>query len=125
MMFSIAHSLKTAFRRHAAQEQKPVKETVYDVPIYPRTANRKFLPIYQSIDPKFCSIRVNGVIRVVVDTHEGGCLPCYADHQNDAYNSFTFYLNTIFPFTGSSIGAFALEVINHFGEEVMQVLRHE
>lgn len=86
MIFRIADSFQTALRRLAAQEQKAVKETVYDLQTDPSAPGLQFHRIDKSKDPNFWSMRVNRDIRIVVHKTEGSFLLCYVDHHDDAYD---------------------------------------
>ncbi|MBN9070514.1 MAG: UvrD-helicase domain-containing protein [Rhizobiales bacterium] len=85
MIFCIADSFQTALRRLAAQEQKAVKETVFDLQINPSAPGLQFHRIDKSKDPNFWSMRVNRDIRLIVHKTEGSFLICYVDHHDDAY----------------------------------------
>lgn len=85
MIFRIADSFQSALRRLAAQEQKAVKETVYDLQTDPSAPGLQFHRIDKSKDPNFWSMRVNRDIRIIVHKTEESFLLCYVDHHDDAY----------------------------------------
>lgn len=85
MQFRIADSFQAALRRLAAQEQKAVKETVYDLQTDPSAPGLQFHRIDKSKDPNFWSMRVNRDIRIIVHKTEDSFLLCYVDHHDDAY----------------------------------------
>lgn len=85
MKFCIADSFQSALRRLAAQEQKAVKETVYDLQTDPSAPGLQFHRIDKSKDPNFWSMRVNRDIRIIVHKTEDSFLLCYVDHHDDAY----------------------------------------
>jgi hypothetical protein len=85
MIFRIADSFQNALRRLAAQEQKAVKETVYDLQSDPTATGLQFHRIDKSKDPNFWSMRVNRDIRIIVHKTEDSFLLCYVDHHDDAY----------------------------------------
>lgn len=85
MIFRIADSFQSALRRLAAQEQKAVKETVYDLQTDPTSPGLQFHRIDRSKDPNFWSMRVSRDIRIIVHKTEGSLLLCYVDHHDDAY----------------------------------------
>jgi mRNA-degrading endonuclease RelE of RelBE toxin-antitoxin system len=85
MQFRIADSFQTALRRLAAQEQKAVKETVYDLQSDPTAPGLQFHRIDKSKDPNFWSMRVNRDIRIIVHKTDDSFLLCYVDHHDDAY----------------------------------------
>jgi hypothetical protein len=85
MRFCIADSFPAALRRLAAQEQKAVKMTVFDLQLDPSSPGLQFHRIEASRDPNFWSVRVNRDIRLVIHKTEGSFLICYVDHHNEAY----------------------------------------
>ncbi len=85
MHFRIADSFQTALRRLAAQEQKAVKETVYDLQTDPSAPGLQFHRIDKSKDPNFWSMRVNRDVRIIVHKTADSFLLCYVDHHDDAY----------------------------------------
>lgn len=86
MQFRIADSFQSALRRLAAQEQKAVKETVYDLQTDPTAPGLQFHRIDKSKDPNFWSMRVNRDIRIIVHKTADSFLLCYVDHHDDAYS---------------------------------------
>jgi mRNA-degrading endonuclease RelE of RelBE toxin-antitoxin system len=85
MIFCIADSFQTALGRLSAQEQKAVKETVFDLQMNPAAPGLQFHRIDKSKDPNFWSMRVNRDIRLIVHRTEGSFLICYVAHHDDAY----------------------------------------
>jgi superfamily I DNA/RNA helicase/mRNA-degrading endonuclease RelE of RelBE toxin-antitoxin system len=85
MIFCIADSFQTALRRLSAQEQKTVKETIFDLQLNPAAPGLQFHRIDKSKDPNFWSMRVNRDIRLIVHKTEGSFLICYVAHHDDAY----------------------------------------
>jgi len=85
MIFCIADSFQNALRRLSAQEQKAVKETVFDLQMNPAAPGLQFHRIDKSKDPNFWSMRVNRDIRLIVHKTEGSFLICYVAHHDDAY----------------------------------------
>src|SRR5579872_3440943 len=85
MIFCIADSFQSALRRLSAQEQKAVKETVFDLQMNPAAPGLQFHRIDKSKDPNFWSMRVNRDIRLIVHKTEGSFLICYVAHHDDAY----------------------------------------
>jgi hypothetical protein len=59
MIFCIADSFQSALRRLSAQEQKAVKETVFDLQMNPAAPGLQFHRIDKSKDPNFWSMRVS------------------------------------------------------------------
>jgi mRNA-degrading endonuclease RelE of RelBE toxin-antitoxin system len=85
MIFCIADSFQTALRRLSAQEQKAVKETVFDLQMNPAAPGLQFHRIDKSKDPNFWSMRVSRDIRLIVHKTESSFLICYVAHHDDAY----------------------------------------
>lgn len=85
MIFCIADSFQTALRRLSAQEQKAVKETVFDLQMNPAAPGLQFHRIDKSKDPNFWSMRVNRDVRLIVHKTQGSFLICYVAHHDDAY----------------------------------------
>ncbi|MCC6205722.1 MAG: UvrD-helicase domain-containing protein [Hyphomicrobiales bacterium] len=85
MRFCIADSFQFALGRLSAQEQKAVKETVFDLQMNPAAPGLQFHRISKSKDPNFWSMRVNGDVRLIVHKTRDSFLICYVDHHNDAY----------------------------------------
>lgn len=85
MRFCIADSFQSALSRLSAQEQKAVKETVFDLQMNPAAPGLQFHRIDKSKDPNFWSMRVSSDIRLIVHKTKGSFLICYVDHHDDAY----------------------------------------
>lgn len=85
MRFCIADSFQSALSRLSAQEQKTVKETVFDLQMNPAAPGLQFHRIDRSKDPNFWSMRVSSDIRLIVHKTKGSFLICYVDHHDDAY----------------------------------------
>src|ERR1700722_3278246 len=85
MRFSIADSFQTALRRLSAQEQKAVKETVFDLQMNPAAPGLQFHRIDKSKDSNFWSMRVNRDVRLIVHKTADSFLICYVAHHDDAY----------------------------------------
>ena len=64
MIFCIADSFQSALRRLSAQEQKAVKETVFDLQMNPAAPGLQFHRIDKSKDLNFWSMRVNRDVRL-------------------------------------------------------------
>lgn len=86
MIFCIADSFQIALRRLSAQEQKAVKETVFDLQVNPAAPGLQFHRIDKSKDANFWSMRVNRDIRLIVHRTQGSFLICYVAHHDDAYS---------------------------------------
>jgi mRNA-degrading endonuclease RelE of RelBE toxin-antitoxin system len=85
MRFCIADSFQSALSRFSAQEQKAVKETVFDLQMNPAAPGLQFHRIDKSKDPNFWSMRVSSDIRLIVHKTKDSFLICYVDHHDDAY----------------------------------------
>lgn len=86
MRFCIADSFQYALSRLSAQEQKAVKESVFDLQMNPAAPGLKFHRIDKSKDPNFWSMRVSSDIRLVIHKTKDSFLLCYVDHHDDAYS---------------------------------------
>ena len=85
MKFCIADSFQSALRRLSAQEQKAVKETVFDLQMNPAAPGLHFHRIDKSKDTNFWSMRVSSDIRLIVHKTKDSFLICYVGHHDDAY----------------------------------------
>lgn len=85
MRFCIADSFQSALSRLSAQEQKAVKETVFDLQMNPAAPGLQSHRIDKSKDPNFWSMRVSSDIRLIVHKTKDSFLICYVDHHDDAY----------------------------------------
>ena len=85
MKFCIADTFPKALGKLAAQEQKAVKTTVFDLQMDPAHPGLQFHRIDNSKDPNFWSVRVSRDIRLIVHKTEDSFLICYVDHHDDAY----------------------------------------
>jgi mRNA-degrading endonuclease RelE of RelBE toxin-antitoxin system len=85
MIFCIADSFQSALRRLSAQEQKAVKETVFDLQMNPAAPGLQFHRIDKSKDSNFWSMRVNRDVRLIVHKTDDSFLICYVAHHDDAY----------------------------------------
>lgn len=85
MIFCIADSFQTALRRLSAQEQKTVKETVFDLQMNPAAPGLQFHRIDKSKDPNFWSMRVNRDVRLIIHKTQNSFLVCFVGHHDDAY----------------------------------------
>src|SRR5450631_1434783 len=85
MIFCIADSFQSALRRLSAQEQKAIKETVFDLQMNPAAPGLQFHRIDKSKDPNFWSMRVSRDVRLIVHKTQDSFLICYVAHHDDAY----------------------------------------
>jgi hypothetical protein len=120
MQFRIADSFQTALRRLAAQEQKAVKETVYDLQTEPSALGLQFHRSKKSRTPKFWSIRA--IQNNYIDFQKTGdsSLFCNVGHHYDGYDWALVVGETSRIFTRPLIGRFPVKVINQINDEVMK-----
>lgn len=85
MIFCIAASFQSALSHLSGQEQKAVKETVFDLQMNPAAPGLQFHRIDKSKDPNFWSMRVSRDIRLIVHKTQASFLICYVGHHDDAY----------------------------------------
>lgn len=85
MRFCIAVSFQSALSRLSAQEQKAVKETVFDLQMNPAAPGLQFHRIDKSKDRNFWSMRVSSDVRLIVHKTSDSFLICYVAHHDDAY----------------------------------------
>ena len=86
MRFCIADSFQSALSRLSAQEQKSVKETVFDLQMNHAAPGLQFHRIERSKDQNFWSLRVSRDIRLIVHKTNDSFLICYVDHHDQAYS---------------------------------------
>lgn len=81
----LAESFTAALGRLAADEQKQVKLTVFDLQTEPDRPGLQFHRIDKSKDPNFWSVRVSRDIRIVVHKTGASLMLAYVGHHDDAY----------------------------------------
>ena len=85
MQFLIADSFTDSLTRLAADEQKAVKTTAFDLQTNPASPGLQLHKLDHARDPNFWSVRVSADIRLLVHRSEASMLLCYAGHHDGAY----------------------------------------
>ena len=85
MEFRIADTFTAALGKLTRDEQKAVKNSVFDLQTNPTMQGLQLHRIDASKDRNFWSVRVNRDIRIVVHKTEASLLLAYVDHHDDAY----------------------------------------
>ena len=83
--FRIADAFTAALTRLSVQEQKAVKNSVFDLQIDPTGNGLQLHRIERSRDPNFWSARVDRDIRLIVHRSGDDVLVAYVGHHDDAY----------------------------------------
>lgn len=85
MEFRIADTFTDSLARLAADEQKAVKTTVFDLQVNPASPGLSFHKLDKAKDKNFWSVRVSSDIRLIVHRSDASLLICYVDHHDKAY----------------------------------------
>ena len=85
MEFLVADTFTGSLRHLAAQEQKAVKTTAFDLQMDPSAPGLRFHRIERSRDPHFWSMRVSGDLRIIIHKTASSFLLAYVGHHDDAY----------------------------------------
>lgn len=85
MHFRIADTFTDSLAKLEGDEQKAAKTTAFDLQMNPANPGLKFHKLDRAKDSKFCSVRVNRDIRLIVHRTEESLLLCYVDHHDEAY----------------------------------------
>ena len=85
MEFRIADTFTAALGTLARDEQKAVKNSVFDLQTNPTMQGLQLHRIDASKDRNFWSVRVNSDIRIIVHKTAASLLLAYVDHHDDAY----------------------------------------
>ena len=85
MLTRIADTLLESLRKLNANEQKAVKQTVFDLQADPSGPGLSFHKLDRAKDKRFWSVRVTQDIRLIVHRSESNLLLCYVDHHDKAY----------------------------------------
>lgn len=86
MHFRIADTFTDSLARLAADEQKAVKTTAFELQMSPASPGMSFHRLDRAKDKNFWSVRVNADIRIIVHKTPGSLLVCYVDHHDRAYD---------------------------------------
>lgn len=81
----ISDTFTASLARLAADEQKAVKTTVFDLHVNPDAPGHAFHKLDRAKDKRFWSVRVNRDVRIIVHRSEDSLLLCYVDHHDRAY----------------------------------------
>jgi superfamily I DNA/RNA helicase/mRNA-degrading endonuclease RelE of RelBE toxin-antitoxin system len=85
MQFRISDTFTDSLTRLAADEQKQVKITAFDLQQNPANPGMQLHRIEKSKDKHFWSARVGSDLRLIVHKTDSSFLLCYADHHDKAY----------------------------------------
>ena len=86
MTFLIADSFTDSLSRLAADEQKSVKTTAFDLQTNgPDSPGLSFHKLDKARDKNFWSLRVSSDLRIIVHRTADSLLLCYVDHHDNAY----------------------------------------
>ncbi|WP_237607191.1 UvrD-helicase domain-containing protein [Roseimaritima sediminicola] len=85
VQFRISDTFTDSLTRLAADEQKSVKTTAFDLQVNPANPGLQFHRIERCKDKNFWSIRAGRDIRVIVHKTDASLLLCYVDHHDKAY----------------------------------------
>ena len=85
MQFRISDTFTDSLSRLAADEQKAVKTTAFDLQVNPSNPGLQFHRIERCKDKNFWSVRAGRDIRVIVHKTDASLLLCYVDHHDKAY----------------------------------------
>jgi mRNA-degrading endonuclease RelE of RelBE toxin-antitoxin system len=86
MEFRIADTFTDSLARLAADEQKTVKTTAFDLQVNPAHPSLQFHKLEKAKDPRFWSVRVNRDVRIIVHRDDQSLLLCYVHHHDEAYH---------------------------------------
>ena len=86
MDFRIADTFTDSLARLAAEEQKAVKTTAFDLQLNPANPGMSFHRLNKAKDKNFWSVRVSGDIRLIVHKSKTSLLLCYVGHHDKAYD---------------------------------------
>ena len=85
MNFRIADTFIDSLSKLTNEEQKAVKTTAFDLQMNPASPGLKFHKLEKTKDKRFCSIRVNSDLRLIVHKTENSLLLCFVGHHDNAY----------------------------------------
>ena len=86
MDFRIADTFTDSLARLAADEQKAVKTTAFDLQLNPANPGMSFHRLNKAKDKNFWSVRVSDDIRLIVHRSKASLLLCYVGHHDKAYD---------------------------------------
>ena len=85
MNFLISDTFTDSLARLTGDEQKAVKTTAFDLQMDPSAPGLSFHRLDKAKDKRFCSVRVNADIRLIVHRTDTSLLLCYVGHHDRAY----------------------------------------
>ncbi len=86
MEFRIADTFTDSLAKLTGHEQKAVKTTAFDLQVNPASPGLQFHKLNKAKDQRFCSVRVNRDVRLIVHRTDSSLLLCYVDHHDQAYH---------------------------------------
>lgn len=102
MRFLIADTFTDSLTKLAAEEQKAVKTTAFDLQTNPAHPGLKFHRLDGAKDKDFWSVRAGRDIRIIVHRRSEDVVLCYADHHDSAYAWAERRRLTTHPTTGAA-----------------------
>jgi len=100
--FRIADTFTDSLSRLTGEEQKAVKTAAFDLQLNPAHPSLQFHKLDKPKDKRFCSIRVNSDVRLIVHRTESSVLLCYVGHHDNAYHWAERRKLEIHPKTGAA-----------------------
>jgi hypothetical protein len=85
MTFILSSTFTDSLARLAADEQKLVKTTSFDLQVNPANPGHSFHKIDSARDKAFWSVRVSSDLRIIVHKTPESLMLCYVDHHDKAY----------------------------------------
>lgn len=85
MEFGISDTFTDSLVRLTGEEQKAVKTAAFDLQLNPAHPSLQFHKLEKAKDQRFCSVRVNRDVRLIVHRSDASLLLCYVGHHDDAY----------------------------------------
>src|SRR6185503_11749548 len=85
MDFRIAYSFTDSLARLTGEEQKAVKTTAFDLQLNPANPGMNFHKLDKAKDKRFCSVRANADVRLVVHPTPDSRLLFHVDHHDKAH----------------------------------------
>jgi len=85
MTFVLSSTFTDSLARLAAEEQKLVKTTAFDLQVNPANPGHQYHKLDRARDKAFGSVRVSSDIRIIVHRTESQFMLCYVAHHDQAY----------------------------------------
>lgn len=102
MKFFIADTFTDSLGRLAADEQKAVKTTVFDLQANPAHPSLQFHKLDRAKDLRFWSVRSSLDLRLIVHRDSEDMVLCYVGHHDDAYHWGERRRLVVHPTTGAA-----------------------